>query len=189
MRESASWVLRKDRQGVRTVRQGLHSTTPDSLETVLLPGVFQHTPPEHEQWRLRHPAEAVQGNPETPQDSLSDGWHLSGATGVKETHVSDAFLELCGLPTPERNYLFAKAIGRKWAFDLAWPDRMLAIEIEGGIWTQGRHTRGRGFEGDIAKYNQATLMGWAVLRITPGMLLDCRAMTLLKTAATTYLPA
>jgi len=44
---------------------------------------------------------------------------------------------------------------------------MLAAEIEGGAWTQGRHTRGAGFLKDMEKYNFASILGWSVLRFTP----------------------
>ena len=53
---------------------------------------------------------------------------------------------------------------RKWRFDFAIPHQRIAIEVEGGIYTQGRHTRGSGFSKDCEKYNTATAMGWAVLR-------------------------
>jgi very-short-patch-repair endonuclease len=66
------------------------------------------------------------------------------------------------LPTPVREYVFAKPRG--WRFDFAWPTQRLAVEIEGGVWTQGRHTRGAGFVADMEKYNAATLLGWRVLR-------------------------
>lgn len=56
---------------------------------------------------------------------------------------------------------------RKWRFDYAIPAAMVAIEVEGGAYTQGRHTRGRGFEADMEKYNTAEAMGWHVLRVTP----------------------
>lgn len=55
---------------------------------------------------------------------------------------------------------------RKWRFDLAWPDSMVALEIEGAVWVQGRHTRGSGFAKDMEKYNAAALLGWRVLRTT-----------------------
>ena len=51
-----------------------------------------------------------------------------------------------------------------WRFDLAWPETMFAVEIEGGIWTGGRHTRGKGFEADLIKYGAAQLLGWTVYR-------------------------
>jgi very-short-patch-repair endonuclease len=55
---------------------------------------------------------------------------------------------------------------RKWAFDMAIPSIKLAIEIEGAVWTNGRHTRGKGFLNDIEKYNNAAINGWTVLRFT-----------------------
>jgi hypothetical protein len=38
-------------------------------------------------------------------------------------------------------------------------------------WTKGRHTRGKGFAGDMEKYNEATSMGWRLIRVTPSNLL------------------
>lgn len=55
---------------------------------------------------------------------------------------------------------------RKWRFDFCDPARMVAIEIEGGVWSGGRHTTGYGFIADCDKYNEATMMGWKVIRIT-----------------------
>lgn len=77
-------------------------------------------------------------------------------------------IKLAGLPEPQREYLFHRK--RKWRFDLAWPDLMIAVEIEGGIWSGGRHVRGKGYEQDCEKYNEAQLAGWMVLRFTPGMI-------------------
>ena len=71
---------------------------------------------------------------------------------------------------PEKEYGFAKKLGRRWRFDRAWPEHKVAVELEGGVYTQGRHTRGKGFEADCEKYNQATAMGWRVFRLTAGML-------------------
>ena len=68
------------------------------------------------------------------------------------------------IPQPEREYRFAPP--RRWRFDMAWPDKMVAVECEGGVWTRGRHTRGAGFIADCEKYNRAALDGWCVLRFT-----------------------
>lgn len=59
---------------------------------------------------------------------------------------------------------------RRWRFDFAIPERKVAIECEGGIWTGGRHTRGAGFENDCEKYNAAAELGWCVLRFTKRMI-------------------
>ncbi|MFC3107414.1 hypothetical protein ACFOFO_05490 [Undibacterium arcticum] len=68
--------------------------------------------------------------------------------------------------TPEREFKFHPS--RKWRFDFAWPDRKCAVELEGGIWTGGRHTRGSGVIGDMEKYNQAGALGWFVFRFDGG---------------------
>lgn len=55
---------------------------------------------------------------------------------------------------------------RKWACDFVWPAQRLIVECEGGTFSGGRHTRGKGFEDDCRKYNTLTLRGWRVIRIT-----------------------
>lgn len=71
---------------------------------------------------------------------------------------------------------------RRWRFDYAIPEHKIAVEVEGGVWTGGRHTRPQGFLGDIEKYNTATLMGWRVFRTTPDDLLKTATLILLKQA-------
>lgn len=84
-----------------------------------------------------------------------------------------------GLPAPLREHRFCH---RRWRFDFAWPDRMLALEVEGGTYSRGRHTRPEGFERDCEKYNAAALAGWRVLRVTGRMVRDGRALVLLRRA-------
>jgi len=73
-----------------------------------------------------------------------------------------------GAPVPVSEHRFCAE--RKWRFDFAWPEQLVAVECEGGIWTQGRHIRGAGFEKDVEKYNRATADGWRLFRCTAGML-------------------
>lgn len=75
-----------------------------------------------------------------------------------------------GIADPVAEYRFHAT--RKWRFDYAWPVAKIALEVEGGAFTQGRHTRGRGFLEDMDKYNAATLAGWRILRVTPANLLS-----------------
>ena len=71
-------------------------------------------------------------------------------------------------PELVREYQF---IGnRKWRFDFAHKDTQTAIEIEGGTWSGGRHTRGQGFENDCEKYNAANDVGWRVYKLTSKMI-------------------
>jgi len=72
---------------------------------------------------------------------------------------------LAGIPEPVAEFRFAAP--RRWRFDWAWPEDMLALEVDGGVWTRGRHTRGSGFLRDIEKLNSAAIAGWSVLRTTP----------------------
>ena len=89
-------------------------------------------------------------------------------------------LQLAGLPEPQREFLFHRK--RKWRFDLAWPELLIAVEVEGGIWVGGRHVRGEGYEADCEKYNEAQLAGWMVLRFTPGMIKKGKAGGVIETA-------
>lgn len=71
---------------------------------------------------------------------------------------------------------------RRWRFDYAIPEHKIALEVEGGVWTGGRHTSPKGFLGDIEKYNTATLMGWRVFRTTPDELYRLSTINLIKAA-------
>ncbi len=87
-------------------------------------------------------------------------------------------LEVRGLPRPEREWKFDAK--RRWRFDYAWPERMIALEVEGGVWTGGRHTRGAGFVKDIEKYNRAAVLGWRLLRVTPDKLVSFGTFEMLR---------
>lgn len=87
-------------------------------------------------------------------------------------HPVELICEADNLPMPEAEYRFDPP--RRWRFDFAWPstnggawDADVALEIEGAVWTRGRHTRGAGFLKDMEKYNRATVLGWKVIRCTP----------------------
>ena len=53
---------------------------------------------------------------------------------------------------------------RKWRIDIFIPDLKVAIELEGGVYTYGRHTRPKGFLADIEKYNKISILGLKLLR-------------------------
>lgn len=95
-----------------------------------------------------------------------------------------------GLPEPQREFRFHQK--RRWRFDYAWPWESLpsrncfadplALEVEGGVFIAGRHSRGAGMVKDMEKYNAATLAGWRVLRVTPKQVADGTALALVEQA-------
>lgn len=82
--------------------------------------------------------------------------------------IFEGYLALLGkdLPAGEREYRFHAT--RRWRFDWAWPDKRLAVEIDGGQWVRGggRHNS----DNDREKMNAAAVAGWRVLRFSGGML-------------------
>jgi very-short-patch-repair endonuclease len=61
---------------------------------------------------------------------------------------------------------------RKWRADFCLPSAKIIIEIDGGLFSGGRHTRGAGAVGDMEKLNAAACLGYRVLRYQPK---DCKS--------------
>lgn len=53
---------------------------------------------------------------------------------------------------------------RKWRADFKIEGYPILIEVEGGTYSNGRHSRGTGFAKDAEKYNAAQKLGYYVLR-------------------------
>ena len=90
---------------------------------------------------------------------------MSSVTGVASssmTSLCNSDIQLFIVPNPA-------SLNR---FDFAWPQHMIAVEIEGGTWNQGRHVTGAGFAKDCEKYNLAALDGWSVYRFPTKMVTD-----------------
>ena len=83
-----------------------------------------------------------------------------------------------GLPVPVKELRFAPP--RRFRFDYAWPEHLLACECDGAIWTGGRHSRGSGIESDCEKFNLALEHGWRVARVTTGMVKDGSALATIQ---------
>lgn len=86
------------------------------------------------------------------------------------------------LPIPEREYRFHPK--RKWRLDFCWPDRKppLAVEVEGGLWVQGRHNRAKSMVADMEKYNELSLMGYTLLRVPGDWVKSGRALNEIERA-------
>lgn len=97
--------------------------------------------------------------------SAADGNEAAARRPVSGLEESLALqMRMTGITEPVREYRFIPE--RRWRADFAWPDRCLLVEVEGGHFTNGRHTRGKGFEADCEKYAEAALAGWRVIRVT-----------------------
>jgi very-short-patch-repair endonuclease len=71
-----------------------------------------------------------------------------------------------GLPMPETEVRFHPV--RKWRADFLWREpHMLIVELDGGVYVQGRHSRGAGIEKDCEKFAEAMALGYRVMRVTP----------------------
>lgn len=85
---------------------------------------------------------------------------------VKRSVLEERFegqLRLVGITDYINEHRFCE---RRWRFDICFLDCKVAVEIEGGIHSRGRHVRPEGFRKDAAKYRRAAILGWLVLRIT-----------------------
>lgn len=120
------------------------------------------------------PGENKQARPSTKQrDSRVPP---SGRTPLSHTLLEKHLRELKCPFIPE----FRFHIDRKWRFDYLLPDSNVAIEVEGSVWTQGRHTRGKGFLADMLKYRTAAMMGYRVCRFSTQEVLNGEAKKFLQ---------
>jgi very-short-patch-repair endonuclease len=80
-----------------------------------------------------------------------------------------------GLPTPETEVRFHPV--RKWRADYLWRQERLICEVDGGVFVQGRHSRGAGIEKDVEKFAEAMALGYRVLRVTTRHVKNGQAVT------------
>jgi very-short-patch-repair endonuclease len=85
-----------------------------------------------------------------------------------------------GLPEPEREYRFHPV--RRWRFDFSYPERKIGIEVQGGTYIRGAHSRGTGLERDYEKYNQAQVLGWDVYQFSRKMIESGEAIETIRKA-------
>jgi hypothetical protein len=110
---------------------------------------------------------------------------------AKPLHASEhglffGLLKRDGLPLPEPEYVFAPP--RRWRMDFAWVEQKVGLEIDGAIWTRGRHTRGKGWLADTEKLNTAAALGWRMLRCTPSQLHTLELIATIRAALSPLIP-
>ena len=129
--------------------------------------------------------QAARSGPKTVRTSKEAPRQKRTATIKLRQSPADRLIRLLGddgLTPFETEYPFAKSLGRRWRFDLAWPDIRVAVEIEGGIFgkggaegnkpcdlcgqtQRGAHGSTTGILRDIEKYNAGVMMGWRIYRV------------------------
>lgn len=96
----------------------------------------------------------------------------------KQHEIFFSVLASLNISQPQVEYMFHPT--RKWRMDYAWPEQKIALEVEGGIFIQGRHSRGAGMKADFEKYNEAAVMGWRIIKCTPSDLCKSKTILMLK---------
>ena len=86
---------------------------------------------------------------------------MARATKKPAEHFED-ILGCSDVPIPEREITFSE--DRKWRFDYAWPDKRIAVEIQGGRYHRGNMAK------DYEKLNEAVRLGWRVIQFDSTML-------------------
>jgi hypothetical protein len=140
----------------------------------LISGVAAKLPGDLE----RHPVT----NPVTDAEIRHAAQYRPGSVAPGAEVVPDQSIPASLPPGAVAEHKFAA--GRKWAFDYAWPSKLVALEIEGGIYGRGKkcpmcgrravagHTSIERLLKDMEKYNAASILGWRLIRATPGQLSD-----------------
>jgi very-short-patch-repair endonuclease len=100
----------------------------------------------------------------TTSDRAATGGRRQGATSEGVTTLLFQ-IRAMGLPAPIEEHRFHPM--RRFRFDLAWPDRLLAVEVDGGAFIGGRHNTGAGARSDAEKVSLAVAAGWRVMRVLP----------------------
>ena len=103
-----------------------------------------------------------------------------------EQRLRDAMDE-AGITGYTMQYLFIKAKRRRYAWDFAFVEAKLLIEVQGGTWSAGRsgHSTGTGIRRDCMKANAAVLAGWRLLVFTSDMVRDGGAVEAIRAALKT----
>jgi very-short-patch-repair endonuclease len=102
---------------------------------------------------------------------------LTGSVAEQTLQVQ---LEQAGIPFVRE---FVVAPPRKYRADFFIGGDLL-IEVEGGGYVNGRHSRGAGMENDCEKSALAAARGYRLIRVTPAQVDDERALNWIRDAIT-----
>lgn len=103
---------------------------------------------------------------------LPRGSRLAGAPRPGQRTEDSLALQLRALLPPREQPVRQHPVlgSRKWVLDFAWPGRMLAVEVDGGV-----HRISDKFRRDLERHNVLQVLGWRVLRFSPADVRSGRA--------------
>jgi len=113
----------------------------------------------------------------SPKPAKSKGKRISAA--ARYAAFPD-FCERMGLPRPVAEHRFHPV--RQWRMDFAWSEHRVYLEINGGIWTNGRHSRGAAMLLEWEKINTASGLGWRQLLCQPKDLMTTATADFIRAA-------
>ena len=128
-------------------------------------------------------------DPERAAKAAELGWPINDMkNAVKKarngynTAVVLAWCKEFDLPAPDFEFQFHP--DRKWRMDLAFVahPRRVYVEVQGGLHTGGRHTRGAALLREYEKINAASARGWLPIFVTPAQLLSAQTAQLIRAA-------
>lgn len=85
-----------------------------------------------------------------------------------------------GLPLPAQEFRFYAP--RLWRADFCWPNERLILEVQGGIFVNGRHSRGAALLREWDKLNTAAGLGFRVIYTQPADLLSVATIVFIRAA-------
>lgn len=95
------------------------------------------------------------------------------------SHLEDNLtFQLWAATTPKHHSQYRAIHGRRFAWDFAWPEHRLLVEVQGGTFAKGKmgHSTGMGQHRDMGKGNLAVLEGWRVLYFDEKMVKSGQAL-------------
>ena len=117
--------------------------------------------------RDEHANHGAPGHADSTEGAKVDAQRIATQQSPLEAQFLQLWVMLGG-PELEREYRFEPM--RRWRADFAHLASRTLLEVEGGLYQQGRHQRLHGYQADCEKYNWATMRDWRVIRLTSAML-------------------
>ena len=82
----------------------------------------------------------------------------------------------------DSDLLALRALHSAQGFDYAFPDQMVYVEVDGGLYVQGGHVRGWRLSQEHEKHNEAAALGWRGLRTQPKLIRSAQFIDVLRRA-------